>query len=44
VARLPDKTPPCCRRSTVNVLKALQLDQPMDEGGVSPELRKWQGR
>jgi polyphosphate kinase 2 (PPK2 family) len=45
VPRLPDKTPPLLppidRR---NVIKALELDQPMTRDEYRKELEKWQGR
>jgi len=43
--RLPDKTPPLpVRADHLNVLRALELDQPMTKEEYGRELEKWQGR
>jgi polyphosphate:AMP phosphotransferase len=43
--RLPDKTPPLpVRAGHLNVLRALELDQPMTKAEYRKELEKWQGR
>jgi polyphosphate:AMP phosphotransferase len=43
--RMPDKTPPLPTPSDgLDVLSALQLDQPMTKAAYQKELEKWQGR
>jgi polyphosphate:AMP phosphotransferase len=43
--RLPDRTPPLpVRADHLNVLRALELDQPMTKEQYGRELEKWQGR
>lgn len=45
VKRLPDRTPPLLAAvDRLNVLKALQLDQPMSKKAYEKQLEKWQGR
>jgi polyphosphate:AMP phosphotransferase len=45
VARLPDKTPPLLPPiDQRNVVRALELDQPMTREKYRRELEKWQGR
>ena len=46
VRRLPDKTPPLAPEPAdrLNVLRALELDQPMSKAEYGKELEKWQGR
>jgi polyphosphate:AMP phosphotransferase len=43
--RLPDKTPPLpAPADSLNVLRALELDQPLTKAEYGKELEKWQGR
>ena len=43
--RLPDKTPPMpAPTDHLNVLRALELDQPLTKAEYEKELEKWQGR
>ncbi len=43
--RLPDWTPPMpAAADGLNVLRALELDQPMTKAAYGKELEKWQGR
>ena len=43
--RLPDRTPPMpAAADGLNVLRALELDQPMSKAEYGKELEKWQGR
>ena len=43
--RLPDRTPPLpAPADNLNVLRALELDQPMSKAEYGRELEKWQGR
>ena len=43
--RLPDRTPPMpAPADGLNVLRALELDQPMTKAAYARELEKWQGR
>ena len=43
--RLPDKTPPLpAPADRLNVLRALELDQPTSKADYGKELEKWQGR
>ncbi len=43
--RVPDKTPPLpAPADHLNVLGALELDQPLTKAGFQKELEKWQGR
>jgi AMP-polyphosphate phosphotransferase len=43
--RLPDKTPPLpAHADHLNVLRALELDQPLTKVEYEKELEKWQGR
>ena len=45
VARLPERTPPLpAPADRLNVLRALELDQPMTRAEYGKELAKWQGR
>jgi polyphosphate:AMP phosphotransferase len=45
VKTLPDKTPPLAAPGDrINVLSALELDQPMTKAAYEKELEKWQGR
>jgi polyphosphate:AMP phosphotransferase len=43
--KLPDRSPPLLPSvDRVNVLRALELDQPMSKGQYDRQLEKWQGR
>jgi polyphosphate kinase 2 (PPK2 family) len=43
--RLPDRSPPLAPViDRLNVLRALELDQPMEKSGYQKQLAKWQGR
>jgi polyphosphate:AMP phosphotransferase len=43
--RVPDRTPPMpAPTDHLNVLRALELDQPMTKAQYAKELEKWQGR
>jgi len=45
VKRLPDRTPPLLPAlDSLNVIRALKLDQAMDKDGFRKEFEKWQGR
>ncbi|MEW6690725.1 MAG: polyphosphate:AMP phosphotransferase [Pseudomonadota bacterium] len=45
VKHLPDRTPPLVAPADrLNVLRALELDQPMSKAQYARELEKWQGR
>jgi polyphosphate:AMP phosphotransferase len=45
VKRLPDKTPPLpAPADRLNVLRALELDQPLTKAEYAKQLEKWQGR
>lgn len=45
VKRLPDRTPPLAPKvDSLNVLRALTLDQPMSKAQYRKHLEKWQGR
>ena len=45
VKRLPDRTPPLAPAiDHLNVVRALQLDQPLEKPAYQKQLDKWQGR
>jgi len=45
VKRLPDRTPPLLQGfDSLNVIRALELDQPMSKDEFRKEFEKWQGR
>ena len=44
VKRLPDRTPPLAPVDNLNVLRALELDQPITKAQYRKQLEKWQGR
>jgi polyphosphate:AMP phosphotransferase len=44
VKRAADRIPPLPAADRLNVLRALELDQPMTKGAYRKELEKWQGR
>ncbi|MGH8673331.1 MAG: polyphosphate:AMP phosphotransferase, partial [Burkholderiales bacterium] len=45
VKRLPDRTPPLAPAiDRLNVVRALELDQPLEKGAYQKQLAKWQGR
>ena len=44
VKRLPDRNPPLLESDKLNVLRALEQDQPLDKKEYEKQLEKWQGR